>query len=390
MITNGTLTDVPVSGSEWVYVETARPVDRVLDVTWYLNDKEIPNPHNLRNIDLGALEMPPGTYTLRAVVTDPANPSLNDSREWVVDNALPTAPRTLSERLTTLAGELDHPVYFGGWDMWLDPRDDLTGYEEKLYVVGQLRLNEDGWYNYFGFPEEPMPESPFRFRHSGISRKALTYGNLGSGGLSKATFEQYFDGHPSGTFEPGYGTHFVEHRAIDPAGNVGEAEAYRSTVLPGESPACMTTLAGLHDSHVTVTSGVTCVSGDATLNGGVTVGPGASLVVSDGARITGGLTTDNASVVHLFGATVSGDTEIVGTTQDVILAGSTFEGSVNLVNNQGLVITILSGATRKYGPALVGNAITQGLSCSGNAPTVTDFSASNTVSGSKTGQCAAL
>ncbi len=89
------------------------------------------------------------------------------------------------------------------------------------------------------------PTSPFQFRHSGTVVKALTYGNLGTGGLSRATFEQTLpDNHPSGRFIPGFGTHFVEHRAIDPAGNYGMPGSYRATVLPGSSPACTTTLTG--------------------------------------------------------------------------------------------------------------------------------------------------
>jgi hypothetical protein len=48
-----------------------------------------------------------------------------------VDNVLPTAHRTLSKPLTTLADDLEHPVYFGGWDMFLDPQDDLTGSGES-------------------------------------------------------------------------------------------------------------------------------------------------------------------------------------------------------------------------------------------------------------------
>jgi hypothetical protein len=75
--------------------------------------------------------------------------------------------------------------------------------------------------------------------------KALTYGNLGTGGLSRATFEQTLpDDHPSGGFIPGFGTHFVEHRAIDPAGNYGNAG-----VVPGERAArrvagCTTMVSG--------------------------------------------------------------------------------------------------------------------------------------------------
>ena len=46
-----------------------------------------------------------------------------------------------------------------------------------------------------------------------------------------------------GSFIPGFGTHLVEHRAIDPAGNYGTPE-FKATVLPGRSPACTTTLTG--------------------------------------------------------------------------------------------------------------------------------------------------
>lgn len=42
-------------------------------------------------------------------------------------------------------------------------------------------------------------------------------------------------------FIPGFGTHTVEHRAIDPAGNYSTPESYKATVLPGGSPACSTT-----------------------------------------------------------------------------------------------------------------------------------------------------
>ena len=38
--------------------------------------------------------------------------------------------------------------------------------------------------------------------------------------------DAFTDAHPSGGFEPGYGTHGVEHRAIDAAGNIGDAESF--------------------------------------------------------------------------------------------------------------------------------------------------------------------
>jgi hypothetical protein len=332
----------------------------------------VPSPGDGRSLDLGALGLSPGTHRLVATATDPAGAT--DSVEWTVDNARPTAPRRLSTPLTTLPGTLEHPVYFDGWDMWLEPRDDQAG----RYVVGQFRLDKDGWFNYFGFPEQPMPASPFQFRHSGTSVKALTYGNLGTGGLSRATFEQTLpDDHPSGGFVPGFGTHLVEHRAIDPAGNIGPAASYRATVIPGASPACTTTLTG-RQTRVTATQGVTCLT-NAQVAGQVTVRPGASLVVRS-STITGTLVATRAEAVQVFGSTVNGAVQVSGTTRDVTVAGSTFNGAVLLTGNTQVTAnerySRLAGA---YGPVLVGNRVNGALACSGNSSRPSDFGAPNTV-----------
>jgi hypothetical protein len=383
-LTISTPTDRPVGGDEVVFVETTHPTDRVLDVTWRLDGAVVPNPANSRNFDLEAQNLAAGTHSLSATVTDPAAPGgASQTRSWTVDNVLPTAPRELTEPLTTLSRVEEHNVYFGEFDMGLDPTDDQPG-----FVVGEFRLNGDGWFNYFGFPEQPEG-TPFTFSHSGKDVKALTYGNLGTGGLSKATFEQSFtDAHPSGGFEPGYGTHRVEHRAIDAAGNIGDADHFKATVLPGGSPACTTTLTGTINRRVVVTSGVTCIDG--TVNGAVRVQAGASLVVFDGSKINGGLRADDAAVVHIFGASVNGDTVIAGTTGDLIVAGSAFSESLVVSDNQSADVTIPSGETRDYGVGLVGNTIGADLACTGNEPGVTDFGAPNNVAGTTSGQCAAL
>jgi hypothetical protein len=207
--------------------------------------------------------------------------------------------------------------------------------------------------------------------------------------LSKATFEQSFtDAHPSGGFEPGYGTHTIEHRAIDAAGNIGDADHFTATVLPGGSPACTTTLTGGKIKKVVVTSGVTCIDG--IVNGGVRVGPGASLVVSDGSLINGGIRTDDADVVHVFGTRVNGTSVFSGTSGDLIVAGSLFTESVTVSDNRSAKVTIPSGETRNYGVALVGNVVRDDLACAGNDPGVTDFGAPNSVRGKTTGQCAEL
>jgi hypothetical protein len=365
--TLSTQTDRPVGGEDVVYVETTHPTDRVLDVTWRLNGAVVPNPLNSRNFNLSEQNLAAGSHELSATVTDPASPGgASETRTWTVDNGLPTAPRTLSEPLTTLAGETEHNVYFGEFTMGLDPTDDEEG-----FVVGEFRLNEDGWFNYFGFPDEPFG-TPFKFSHSGTVVKALIYGNLGTGGLSKAAFEQSFP-----DFEPGYGTHKVEHRAIDASGNIGNAEEFKATVLPGQSPECTTTLTG-KQKRVFVGEGVTCLV-DANATGGVRVRPGASLVATD-SSIKGGIESKGAEVVQLFGGQVSGRAKITETTGDLTFAGTVFNGALILEENE----------VGDYGVVLAGNTIKGLLDCIGNVPEVTDMGAPNSFRGGKSGQCADL
>jgi hypothetical protein len=379
-ITASTQNTHPVAADEVVYVETNHPADRILPVTWTLNGNAIPNPGNSRNLDLSGLSLPAGTHTLAAKVTDG---TLSDTVEWKIDKVEPTAHRQLSTSLTTLADTVEHPVYFNGWDMFLTPDDDRTGYTGTPAVVGQLRLDKDGWFNYFGFPEQPMPTSPFQFRHSGTNVKALTYGNLGTGGLSRATFEQTLpDDHPSGGFIPGFGTHTVEHRAIDPAGNYSTPESYKATVLPGEELTCTTTLAG-SQANVNVATGVTCLD-NANVSGTVTVAAGASLRVKKG-TIGGALNATGAQAVQIFGATVNGAAKIADSTRDVTIAGSTFRGGLALTGNTQVTAnerySRLAGA---YGPILSGSTV-YGLTCTGNSAEVSDFGAPNTFKGSQSG-----
>jgi hypothetical protein len=378
-ITAHTANTRPVAGDEVVYVETNHPADRALAVTWAINGVEIANPRNSRNLDLGALNLMAGTHTLKATVTDGTT---SDSVEWKIDNVDPTAPRRMSAPLTTVVGNPAQPIYFNGWDMWVDMADDRTGYEGEPAVVGQIRLNRDGWFNYFGFPEQPMPESPFQFRHSGTNVKALTYGNLGTGGLSRATFEQTLpDDHPSGGFIPGFGTHFVEHRAIDPAGNYSTPESYRATALPGGSPECTTTITGTAN-NVNVTTGVTCLQGAQVNN--VTVGSGASLVAKD-STIGGTLNANGAEAMQVIGSTVNGAAQVRNSTRDVTIAGSTFRSSLALTGNtQVSANERYSRLAGEYGPILAGSSV-NGLTCADNSADVSDFGAPNRIQGSYSG-----
>ncbi|MDG4787516.1 M64 family metallopeptidase [Micromonospora sp. WMMD1102] len=361
--TAATPTERPVGGQDVVYVEPTHPVDRVLAVTWRLDGKVLPNPHNSRNLDLGTLRLAPGSYRLTATVTDPVAPDGGtQTLAWTVDNVAGGTTATLSTPVATLAGDTRHHVYFERFTMGLDPTDDRPG-----YTVGEFRLDRDGWFNYFGWPDAPAG-TPFLFSPTGTVVKSLVYGNLGSGGLSRAVFERT---------EPGYGTHTVEHRAIDAAGNIGPAAEFRATVLPGSAPACTRTISGSRAGDLTLQAGVTCLD-NARVAGRISVRPGASLVVSGGA-VAGGISADRAAVVQFLGTTVSGSVRLHGTTGSVTSAGSTFSGAVRLTGN----------AAGEHGLALVGNRITGSLTCTGNGR-VADFGARNEVRGQRSGDCARL
>ena len=230
-------TDRAVSATEVVYAETARPTDRVLDVAWELDGGAVSTSTDDRTLDLGAFDLTAGDHVLTATVTDPAADG-SQTLTWAVDAVAPTAPRELSEAAATVAGD-EHHLFLNEFSMRLNPDDDGEG-----HVVGEFRVNGDGWHHYYGWPEDS--EAPFRLTPDGTNVDDLVYGSLGSGGLSMAVFE--VDRH-----EPGWGTHTVEHRAIDAAGNIGAPDSFRATVVPGAELECTETLTG------TVTGGLSVV-----------------------------------------------------------------------------------------------------------------------------------
>lgn len=221
--TSSTDTTRPVGGQDVVYVETTHPRDRVLDVTWRLNGSVVPNPDNLRNLDLGALGLASGTYELTATVTDPEVPGApTDTRTWTVDNVAPSVTFELSDPVSVVPGTRVRPPHyvFREWfEMGLAATDDQDG-----YVVIEFQLDGDGWFNYHGWPDAPEG-TPYRFTPAGTVIKEIAYGNLGSGGVTKAPFEQSYP-----DFEPGYGRHEIQYRAIDAAGNLSAPKTFTVTV----------------------------------------------------------------------------------------------------------------------------------------------------------------
>lgn len=218
--TGSTPTDRPVGGADVVYVTTTHPVDRVLDVAWRLNGAVIRTAAGKRTLDLATLDLPRGTHTLRATTSGGPPAARSQSREWTIDNTMPTVRYTLATPTSTgtSADGVPHYTVREEFTMRLEPADDQPG-----YVVAEFRLNGDGWHHYYGWPDAPAG-TPYRFTPRGTTIKELVYGSLSREGLSPQPWEKR---------EPGYGTHLIEIRAIDAAGNIGPVTSFRVTVQPG-------------------------------------------------------------------------------------------------------------------------------------------------------------
>jgi hypothetical protein len=338
--TASTPTENPVGAQDVVYAEPAHPTDRVLPVRWRLDGRVVNPGANDRALDLEPFALR-GKHELTATVG-------TETLTWAVDAKRPSAGYELSEPL--LAGDGSY-VYNGPFTMALDGADDTPG-----YVVREFRTNGDGWFNYFGWPTDP--DAPFRFTPQGTEIDSLVYGKLGVPRLS-----------PWDQVPTNYGTHTVEYRAIDPAGNIGRASSFDVTLLP-PPPACTKTITGRHNGSLTIRAGVTCLNG-ATVNGPVTVLPGAALVAT-AAKITGPVTATRAATVDLFRST-AGPLTITGTAGDVQVLGGSIRGPATLTGNQA--------------PVFAGVTVRGPLSCTGNATAPDDLAIPNKVRGPSFGQC---
>ena len=358
--TASTSTDRPVSADQLVYVVTTHTSRAASYVTWRLNGRVVETPPASRTLLLAGQELPPGTHRLTAtigspLVSAPDAPTL----EWTVDNTPPTVEYTLSEAEASATPPDGTRHYFvrDEFTMQLEPRDDQPG-----YVVGEFRVNGDGWHHFYGWPDAP-PGTPYRFTPRGTTIKELVYGSLSGEGLSPQPWEPR---------EPGWGTHRIEYRGIDAAGNIGAARAFRITLAP--SPACTHTVAGRHVGALRVSEGVTCLNG-ATVTGGIEVGRGASLVAAR-SQIAGGVTSDGAGTIEIVATTVEGPLRIAGTTGSVSIFGANVTGGVTLSDNQTAHPVLLAGTS-------AGGTV----SCSGNSAAPADGGTPNAFKESSTGQC---
>ena len=359
--TASTPVDRPVGGSDIVYVVTTHPSRRALDVTWRLNGAVVQTPPATRTLLLAEQKLPAGTHKLTATVTNPlAFGGGSQTREWTIDNTQPAVEYTLSAPVASVSAPngTRHHFMRDEFTMRLDPSDDQPG-----YVVGEFRVNRDGWHHYYGWPDAP-PGTPYRFTPRGTTIKELVYGSLSREGLSPQPWEPR---------EPGWGTHRIEYRGIDAAGNIGVAKAFRVTLMP--SPACTSTVTGRHDGELRVDSGVTCLDG-ATVGGPIAVAPGASLVATR-SKVTGAVTSQGAATMELIGSTVEGALRITGSTGAVTVFGTTVTGELTLSGNQTKAPVLVAGST-------AGGRV----SCTGNSIAPVNAGTPNTFSRGATGQCA--
>ena len=207
----------PVAATEVVYVATTHDRNRILPVTWWLNGNRMETLPSSRTFSLAKQRLPAGTHTLLATLTESGTGTPQDSLTWTIDNTMPTVTPTLSAPVETKT-DVDgtpHYVFHDEFTMKLEPSDDQKG-----YVVAEFRVNGDGWHHYYGWPDAPEG-TPFKFTPRGTSIKELIYGSLSSEGLSPQPWEER---------KPGYGTHRIEYRAIDAAGNIGPAKTFMVTL----------------------------------------------------------------------------------------------------------------------------------------------------------------
>ncbi|MGW0119385.1 M64 family metallopeptidase [Streptomyces sp. NPDC003327] len=205
----------PVGAGTVVHADTTHPVDRALAVRWRLDGRPVPTGANDRDLDLRSLRLRPGTHTLTARIA-----GTREELRWTVDARPATASYALSAPLRTVhrPGRPVEYVYDGPFTMRLAARDDQEG-----AVVSQFRVDGDGWYTYYGWPTDA--DAPFRFSPEGTVIDDLVYGKLGR---SRAV--------PWDDPTPDHGTHTVEYRTIDAAGNVSRPRSFRVTLVEPAAP----------------------------------------------------------------------------------------------------------------------------------------------------------
>ena len=345
-----------VAGEEVVYVATTASLAREPVVRWYVDGREIASHAGRHSIALADQNLARGSHRLSATLSDPARSEPRAVLNWTIDNTLPTVEHTLNAPETSVPRPDGSRHYFArdSFTMHLEPSDDQDG-----YVVAEFRVNGDGWHHYYGWPDAP-PGTPFLFTPRGTTIKELVYGSLSAEGLSPQPWEER---------APGWGTHTIEYRARDAAGNIGDAEQFHVTFMP--APQCTTVITSPQDG-LDVDAGVMCLDG-ATVTGSIKVTNGASLFARN-TTVRGSVSASAAANVEIVGSTVDGPLHVSGSTGSLVLFNNAFNQNVALTDHRGVAP-----------PVLAGNRIANFLRCDGMGTAPTDLGLPNAVAGSTTG-----
>jgi hypothetical protein len=176
------------------------------------------------------------------------------------------------------------------------------------------------------------------------------------------------------------------------------------------------TISGTHRGSLNVTT-PTCLAPGTQIFGKVTIS-GAGSLDAEGATIRGGLTATSGTGLRVCSSTVNGRTNIAGI-HGVIVIGdagddgnpacgaNTLRGPVTLTGNTGSLelggnqipssvtvtnnnTTITTAPENTTTTEIEANQISGNLACTGNTPPPTNDGLPNTVTGTRTGQCATL
>jgi hypothetical protein len=210
-----------VGATDVLWIDPSHPRDHALDVVWRVDHRVVGHAASL---DLGEVPLRAGTHEAEATVSDPRRPAAAPvTKTWTVDDSTASTDYEVSDPISVSRERDGTPHYTvrESFTLALAAKDDQPG-----SLVSEFRVDGDGWFHYFGWPTDGS--KPFLFTPTGTDVDALVYGNLGTGGLSGSPFAERL---------PGYGTHQIEYRSTDAAGNIAPAKKFTVTVLPSTDPA---------------------------------------------------------------------------------------------------------------------------------------------------------